>query len=365
MPSPALHLCDESGVDEHGGRGGGDALIAIAVQGRASEIAEWRRLLSNARGLAETSFFFLAYDGGSGGAALAEADCGGDGGACWAPAARTTWTEGRNLLAARMLAAEAARGSRFRYWLFADSDARLERCECLAAESPLAPALAEADVAAAQWRCCFEPLLDLLRSAFEPATLSWGYASGGAPSGAVVAALRAQHVAPDGSMTAFALRQLDCADARLQAFHRDAAPLLLPYFTELDASSWWSSQGILQHLTAGCLAGANYELFVDRNKSTLENQEHAQYPRGRVPSVIDAEARILNASLPALWPWPVPLSTNARGPVACQHERLRYAAVAVSTADGAGADSWRQTPAFEACAAATLARFCRLREYPA
>ena len=319
------------------------------------------------RGFADVTFFFLAYDGNSGGdAALAGADCGGDGGACWAPAEeRTTWTEGRNLLAARVLAAEAARGSRFRYWLFSDSDARLERCECMpSAAAPAEPGEADDSVAAAQWRCCFEPLLDVLRSAFEPATLSWGYASGGALAKRVAGALRAQDLALDGSLTAVPLRQLNCADARLQAFHRDAAPLLLPYFADLDATSWWSSQGILHHLTAGCLAGANYELFVVRNSSALENPEHAQYPRvGRVQSIIAAETRILNASLgAALWPWPVSLSTNARGPVGCQSARLPYEAVAITSAATGGADSWRKTPAFEACAAATRARFCHLRD---
>jgi hypothetical protein len=386
----ALFPCDGGGSDGQSGNrrdddGGSAPQVALAVQGRAADIAEWQRLLLRVRGRADLSFFFLAYDGGGGGdgaVLLADSICGGDGGACWAPAAaRTgTWTEGRNLVAARVLAAEVERGSRFRYWLFCDSDVRLDRCaKCYGEQRPM-PLDAEDDLAAAQWRCCFAPVLDILLSrTFEPATLTWKIL-GPNPPAAILGEVDAAASDAPGSVTVFPLRRYNCADARFQAIHRDAAPALLPYFTDLDAKSWWSSQGIQHILTVGCLDGANFELFVP----LIENKtEHAPYPRGRTKDHIDAEIQVVNASLgAALWPWPLPLvgmTSLARFP-SCPHAlgttqpfvAVNITAVAASSVGvanpgwnggggGGGADSWRLTPAFAACAAAMRARNCRLQ----
>jgi hypothetical protein len=64
-------------------------------------------------------------------------------------------------------------------------------------------------------------------------------------------------------------------DAAWNSMRREAVPLLLPYKTEEDSNSWWSSQAIFWNRLA-CFAPlyAVTPLFI-----FFENPEHNKYPR--------------------------------------------------------------------------------------
>jgi len=99
----------------------------------------------------------------------------------------------------------------------------------------------------------------------------------------------------------------DCSDAQLQAFHREAVPILLPYHSELDSISWWCSQATLFYYSAGCLAGAN---AVALHK--MGSSGHGNYPRGRDP---DGEEAVIKHLFPSLLDFPI---NPAYGPICTQ-----------------------------------------------
>lgn len=174
-----------------------------------------------------------------------------------APTATRTWTTGRNELLRKIYAAEVARGQRFTYWVMGDADiAHTDCADCPPARAP--------DYSS--YACCLNHILGpvLTSDQYNFATL-----------GQVLAqeeweALGRTTIGADTARR-FVLR--DCTDAQLHAFHREAAPLMLPYHEEFEASTWVASQAMLFHHSSGCLAGAG--AVITTNNIVWDN-EHAQ-----------------------------------------------------------------------------------------
>jgi hypothetical protein len=95
--------------------------------------------------------------------------------------------------------------------------------------------------------------------------------------------------------------RVDCIDAMKNALHREAVSVLLPYIDTLDNVSWWISQALQFHISAGCLSGY---VVVLGGYGEAQLQEHTQYPQGRNDTLerdtVDAVFRTAG-----LVPWPI------------------------------------------------------------
>jgi hypothetical protein len=325
-------------------RGSALPAVAFGVQGRAASMAQWLPFYRQWASRAAVTLFLLAYDAPFNCSAAAEASlsAGGPPHTVCLFAPGTTWTTGRNALARAMFHAEEARGARFRYWAFSDHDTISVTCaRCPAMVTP-------GDAGAA---CCMDSFVSRLVGPL-------GFATVG-PVNAVVDHASPPFVQhPNDPMFELSYFMADCSDAALQAFHREAVPTLLPYFHELDAESWWSSQALLFFGQFGCLRGAN---VVPGMNFRATNNDHAPYPRQRN---FQAEQGVIQGRYPSLGPWPIWFESPILGPAATgqgdcggtkQGWRIVNASDPVDAATSAG---WRYTREYAACMAVTAPRFC-------
>jgi hypothetical protein len=134
--------------------------------------------------------------------------------------------------------------------------------------------------------------------------------------------------------------------------HRDAAPVLLPYFADIDHLSWWSSQAILYRIAGSCLRGGGVTVHLSGEAPGV----HGAYPRGRFNAEEDA---VLQAAFPGLIPWPIRLDSSELGD--CNDVRnagwVRYNATVPGHVQFAA--SWRTTREYATCLSETLPRFCK------
>ncbi len=197
-----LTAASEGGCQRHDSQ----ARVALAVQGECLDLPLWQTLLSRQHHLHQIQLFFLAYDKHPKECQLP--------GFPSDPSAlihgpNTTWTGGRNALAKAIYWAEQGQGLTFKYWLFADADmVHLECHYCRHLEGEFQPA------------CCYDQLVHFLL---------------GSGQFAVVAVNAYQQ--DEGAHGLFSRHE--CPDAMLNAFHRAAVPILLPYDGGLDSISWW------------------------------------------------------------------------------------------------------------------------------
>jgi hypothetical protein len=234
------------------------ARVAMAVQiGRAEEVTWWRALFSHMRCAADVDLFvFLWRNDAAAEASLAawadadnsslvhfstpsSRDAIGSPFNCSQP--RATWTEGRNELARAIYAQEVARARQYAAWAMLDGDRARMTCQhssCFSAARPL-EARAWFDSA-----CCIENVL-------APA-LSYNFATV-ASTPSFPSAVQTFPAAAAGQQDAreWAFYFNSMADAQFQVFHRDAVPVLLPYFSGFDAQSWWLSQYALFFFASG------------------------------------------------------------------------------------------------------------------
>ncbi len=152
--------------------------------------------------------------------------------------AGTTWTSGRNILAKESFKREMELGRRYSFWTFSDADIILK---CIGDDNCLG---------------------------------SYDMYLAGLP-----AEVWAATILGDGQWQAqnAAMVELQAFDAAWNSMRREAVPVLLPYRTDQDSNSWWSSQAIFWNRLQ-CLAPlyAVAPLFVFYN-----NQEHNNYPRNQ------------------------------------------------------------------------------------
>lgn len=163
--------------------------------------------------------------------------------------AGTTWTSGRNMLAKAAYSRERSLDRRYSFWTFGDADINML---CIGGDGD----------------CLSE--YDAFLAAL-PAQVWMG----------------ALLVNGQWASTANAIMvELQAFDAAWNSMRREAVPVLLPYRTDQDSHSWWSSQAIfwnkLQCL-APYFAVAPLTIFY-------ENPDHNEYPRN--PRNIPEEQRI-------------------------------------------------------------------------
>jgi hypothetical protein len=158
-----------------------------------------------------------------------------------APTSTLSWTPGRNELLQIMYAYEVDRGERFTYWVTADGDTSHIDCnQCLPTRPPDYSSTA----------CCWDTLLG---STLNADGLSF----------AMVGTMLSGEELPffgqrrkDGITDIHQYLLKDCTDGQIQAFHRDAVPLLLPFHDEFEDQSWWASQYLLFAYTSACVRGS-------------------------------------------------------------------------------------------------------------
>ena len=151
----------------------------------------------------------------------------------------TTWTAGRNALAKVALSRERDLNRKYSFWTFADADVVLQ-CKPLDSND------------------CFSAYDTFLARL---------------PVNVWVTALMQNENWPATQDTAMV--ELQAFDAAWNSIRREAVPIMLPYRSEEDANTWWSSQVIFWSRLQ-CLAPlyAVAPLFI-----FYENPEHGEYPR--------------------------------------------------------------------------------------
>lgn len=254
----------------------------------------------------------------------------------------TTWTSGRNLIARAMFEYERSTSSLFKYWLLADSDmANLHTCH-KSTKCPESFAASTAEMSA----CCYDiavktlisktvhhPVISFLQAKVEKATLS------------------SHHLG---------FCHIDCSDAALTAFHRDAVSVTLPYVQLLDQRSWWESQGMLFHVLAGCLRGRGVIFNLMDLGGNVE--EHVAYPRGRRPEESPVALRQVYAKL-GLIPHPMNSTDLLMEQGNCGNVEFEKVGLLSNGYEPNGEDGWWNTddwttdPTFVQCKAALSPRF--------
>jgi hypothetical protein len=295
------------------------AEIALAVQGSGTEVQAWIDLHATLEKSARVTLFVLPYDG-----PLASAECSSGRVRCLHLPGGSTWTTGRNALAQSIFDAELAQGAPFRYWAFSDADQILMACTV---------ACVELGVLAVS-KCCMDRLLARL---FEPLDFS------------ALGVYYTDRFDPEHAADLF--HRHDCPDAQFYAVHRDAVPVLLPYFTDIDHLSWWSSQAILYRIAGSCLRGGGVTVHLSGDAPAV----HKSYPAGRF---IPEEDAVLQAAFPGLIPWPLRLDSRELGD--CGDVRnsgwVRFNATVPGHVQFAA--SWKTTREYATCLAETQPRFC-------
>lgn len=262
--------------------------IAFSVVLSPEKLELWGELFRVLRHAPNISFFVHIYGGEPDQAVLSkyEKDV------HWAAVhtGPVKFSRGRNLNIQRIYAEEVRRGLQFDWWLIADGDAGHWHCaRC--------PRTASPDFTG--YACCMDYFIDtILNPDLRLASLSITL---GGPEVDQAKAL-ANDPAVDRS---FVFR--DCADAIFQAYHRAAAPIVFPYLDEIEEAggSWWSSQGMMFHLTSGCLAGAG--VLPARYFTAGHKEDHISYPRDRD---LNLELQTLKNHYPDLFTFPLNEATT-------------------------------------------------------
>jgi len=181
-----------------------------------------------------------------------------------APTSTLSWTPGRNELLQIIYAHEVDRGERFTYWVTADGDTSHIDCnQCPPTRPPNYSSTA----------CCWDTLLG---STLNSDGLSF----------AMVGTMLSGDELPffgqarkNGKSKIYQYLLKDCTDGQIQAFHRDAVPLLLPFHDEFEDQSWWASQYLLFAYTSACVRGSI--AVLEGNLRVWDNEHtllHARLP---------------------------------------------------------------------------------------
>ena len=148
--------------------------------------------------------------------------------------------------------------------------------------------------------------------------------------------------------------QHECPDAMLNAFHRAAVPVLLPYNDALEDVSWWYSQEILFHLAYGCVKGGIVTLG---GYSMLRSDtEHAEYPKRDATS---PKETIKQYYWPLI-PWPV---TSAEHRL-MQNKCMSSGAVGweVTFTSSSKSSAWQRRRAYKVCLEALEPHFIKFMQ---
>lgn len=302
--------------------------MALLVQGPASGFDSW---LALQRGLTNQKvlLLYLAFDTEVPGYGRTA------GGESWTRAfhaANTTWTSGRNALARAALQQEASVGFKFKYWAFFDSDVdhlACAACTHIPVQQP------------AHSACCLDVYVSYLASPQQWASVAFYNPS----------ALPGQVQGVMSQVAPLNILQVDCSDAKGQAFHREAIPALLPYIDSLDADSWHASQALLFCFQASCLKG--YNVLLSGFAIQAVGESHSSYPRGRD---MEKEAQALASDLEPYGVFPATISYASYGQGDCGRIRGQW----TSSYTVEESARWKAAYPFLLCRQLLHRRFVRL-----
>eukprot|EP01038_Epipyxis_sp_PR26KG_P014939 gene14939-20097_t len=244
-------------------------LIAFAIQGNMVDFSKWSSMFDS-MSLKQNVFpFFLSYD-----EPIPEEVCNllsSHSKCVFYP--KSTWTEGRNRLVRLVAETEDEIDSKFKYWVFGDGDLYSSTCDGFSHQRNINANISNTNnfdlnnmnILCTSTSCCYDKFITIL-SHKQTKFATIGFMGYRPPSEAPI-------IYHTYDMALFE----DCHDAQLQAIHRHAVPVLLPYVELLDSLSWWESQLFLFQNAATCLSGSSVILpFFDCN-----NIAHKSYPRGK------------------------------------------------------------------------------------
>jgi hypothetical protein len=234
--------------------------------------------------------------------------------------AGTTWTTGRNALVKKAFERERKHNITYDYWTISDADTVLA-CR-LVFEGELA-----------EHPSCFAVYDTFLQQVDTP-----------------VAALHGEiHMSTNINPLNTMARQ-EAFDAQWNTVHRDAVAIMFPYYADLDAVTWWSSQAIFWYRLqcfAPNFAAVPVSVFC-------RNPDHNPYPRD--PRNHEAEKAVATSHFYELSGQLPPAPIEYEGQIL--HERIRSISSMATDKD------WRQEPLFLKCAAAFSNRFVQWVESP-
>lgn len=166
----------------------------------------------------------------------------------------TTWTSGRNQLAKYAYYREINSRQTYEHWTFADADVILK---CITKGSTNDKDFQPVDE-------CFALYFQFVHTANQPVAVVFHFGS---------------HWYSDAieNVKEKAIVNIASYDAIFNTFRRNVVHLFLPYSTDLDSNSWWSSQAISWHFLQ-CLAPrmATAPAFI-----FYDNPGHLPYPRNQ------------------------------------------------------------------------------------
>jgi hypothetical protein len=335
--------------------------IAFAVQGHADGLRNTMEMYAAMATRAHVTLFLLTWNEPIDCSAVVAASlsAGGPPHAVCVFAPWTSWTTGRNALARAIFHAELARGERYTKWLFADQDTTdgIPPGGIACSQETSIPAHVGLGTGAAvcpgssgapAWDAVIRVLLLPLRHPFLYfiSNVAMPYVDWEAP----------EHKCPE----CLTVWPIDCADAMVNAFDRDAVAALLPYFFELDPESWWASQEILYHFAEGCFGGTGGVVPGFYPTTT----QHRSYPQGRP---IKAEMEVVRQAFPELFEWPLNMTEKlgwdfphlAFEQGDCAFRALPFQRLnAALPAHVAASHAWPRLPDFRACVDSMLPRYC-------
>ena len=283
--------------------------VALAVQGKCKDYLLWQDLLTHQHNTYQVDLIFLTYDAQAHTCNDAQSKT-MNSTAVYGP--NTSWASGRNLLAKAIYQKERLMRSKYKYWIMSDTDVRRLRCHnCRYVEEH------------AMLACCFDLFVQFLLG----------------PQQFAVVAINEFQQHPEAHNH---FSQHECPDGMLNAFHRAAVPVLLPYNNALDDVSWWSSQEILFHLASSCVKGG--VVTLGGYSFQHSGAEHAEYPRGLDHA---RTTEIIKQDYWQLIPWPI---------ASAEHELLQLQCMSGVVAEWKlrftsrnKTSVWHNSPAFKVC----------------
>lgn len=332
--------------------------IAIATEGRSTEIILWLELLHHMESKSHVNLFLLAYD-----APLESQLCSNHSRVICMFAPNSTWTSGRNILARTMSQFEKKNQNHhgneryFKYWLFGDQDmVILNNCgEATHCKPPEYPGNSIKLAA-----CCYDiAVKTLLIHEIQYAAVNFVNYEIYRQNYSRVDYLGFSHV--------------DCSDGALNAFHRAAVPVILPYIEMLDDQSWWESQRMHFHLITGCFPGYSVYSNIFELQTTTA---HSNYPTGLVPVDEVLKTLVQVYGKYDLIPDPIPRFFEQMNQGNCanlNHRKMglngsyepynhNNGAAKTTFSTYGNSQDWQELPIFKKCLAALRPRFNRYIE---
>ena len=298
------------------------AALPLLCRGKCNDFLLWQDLVAHQHNAYQVDLFFLVFE--------AQVDVCHDAASSvlnstvvYGP--NTTWSSGRNMLAKAIYRKEQTMGSEYKYWIMSDSDVRRLKCHNCRHRG--------GDKEAS---CCFDLFVQFLLG----------------PQQFAMVAINEYDQNPEAYSH---FSQHECPDAMLNAFHRAAVPVLLPYNDAMEDVSWWLSQEILFHLTYGCVKGGVVTLG---GYSLLETDtEHAKYPRG-----LDGASPMetIKQHYRPLIPWPI----TSAGHKLLQRQCMSSGAAGWTPTftSSSKSSAWQRSQAFEVCLKVLQPHFIRFMQ---